>query len=670
MSVIQWLSRIERDWFIVFDNVTGDSSGLAPYLPQGDWGNILFTSRNLNSGCYIPSEAQVEVEGMEEEDAISLLLKSSALDKWSTELREAAKLIVKELCCLPLALDQAGAAIASGLCSIDDYLVRYSNYRRELLADPTFKGASNYGYAVYGAWDLSFKAIHVMGTPAAESAVFILQTFAFYHHEGIAEEIIKRAAEAGIRGLAIGGDDNGRKVSLPSQLVQLDQRGSWDPFFFREGIRVLLSYSLIKKGAISGIYSFHPLVHCWSRDRMSHEARQISSCLASTLLASSITFHFMATDYAFRRALIPHMKALEKCTTESGIQIPYQDNQCTKFALVYDEAGYWKEAEELWNQVMWMRKRILGEEHPDALAIIANLASTYQKQGRWKEAEELEVQVMQMRKNILGEDHLDTLTSMANLAATYWSQGHWNEAEELEVQVMQMRKNILGEEHPDTLTSMANLASTYQKQGHWKNAEELQDQVMRMGKNILGEEHPSTLFSIANLASTYQKQGWWKEAEELEVQVMQISKRVLGEEHPDTLTSMANLAATYWSQGHWNKTEELEVQVMQMRKNILGEEHPSTLTSMANLASAYQKQGWWKEAEELEVQMMQISKRVLGEEHPDTITRMANLASTYQNEGHWKQVVALEVEATQIGKIVHKEGHSNTLNMLDSQTEY
>src|SRR5882762_5858843 len=95
MSVIQWLSRIERDWFIVFDNVTGDSSGLAPYLPQGDWGNILFTSRNLNLGCYIPSEAQVEVEGMEEEDAISLLLKSSALDKWSTELREAAKLIVK-----------------------------------------------------------------------------------------------------------------------------------------------------------------------------------------------------------------------------------------------------------------------------------------------------------------------------------------------------------------------------------------------------------------------------------------------------------------------------------------------------------------------------------------------------------------------------------------------
>jgi len=34
-----------------------------------------------------------------------------------------------------------------------------------------------------------------MGTRAAESAIFILQTFAFFHHDHIMEEIIKRAAE-------------------------------------------------------------------------------------------------------------------------------------------------------------------------------------------------------------------------------------------------------------------------------------------------------------------------------------------------------------------------------------------------------------------------------------------------------------------------------------------
>ena len=67
---------------------------------------------------------------------------------------------------------------------------------------------------------------------------------------------------------------------------------------------------------------------------------------------------------------------------------------------------------------------------------MANLASTYRQQGRWNEAEQLQVQVMDMRKKLLGAEHPDTLTSMANLASTYWQQGRWNEAEQLQVQVM------------------------------------------------------------------------------------------------------------------------------------------------------------------------------------------------------------------------------------------
>jgi hypothetical protein len=41
---------------------------------------------------------------------------------------------------------------------------------------------------------------------------------------------------------------------------------------------------------------------------------------------------------------------------------------------------------------------------------MANLASTYWNQGRWNEAEQLEVQVMDMRKKLLGAEHPDTLT--------------------------------------------------------------------------------------------------------------------------------------------------------------------------------------------------------------------------------------------------------------------
>ena len=40
---------------------------------------------------------------------------------------------------------------------------------------------------------------------------------------------------------------------------------------------------------------------------------------------------------------------------------------------------------------METRKKVLGEEHPDTLISMANLASTYRNQGRWTEAENMEL---------------------------------------------------------------------------------------------------------------------------------------------------------------------------------------------------------------------------------------------------------------------------------------
>ena len=77
---------------------------------------------------------------------------------------------------------------------------------------------------------------------------------------------------------------------------------------------------------------------------------------------------------------------------------------------------------------MEMSRRVLGEEHPDTLSSIHNLASTYLSQGRWEEAEKLGVQVMEMSKRVLGEEHPETLKSIHILASMWKSQERHGEA--------------------------------------------------------------------------------------------------------------------------------------------------------------------------------------------------------------------------------------------------
>ena len=269
-AAIRWLSTVEHTWLLVFDNADCAPDMIAKFIPPGDRGNMLFTSRNPDMRRHAP-EASAAVDRLEQVDAISLLLKAAFLGGSSEELGHA-KLIVEELCCLALAIDQAGASIASGICTVDAYLHMYAKHRQELLADPFFKGASDYGRAVYGTWDLSFRAIEMMKRAAsdsraraAESAISILQSFAFFHNNNILEEIFERAAKATGRNRIDPTENSVQTVPYhPHRLIQRDEEGNWDPLLFRMGIRLLQSFSLIKIGAYSKYYMVHPLVHCWS----------------------------------------------------------------------------------------------------------------------------------------------------------------------------------------------------------------------------------------------------------------------------------------------------------------------------------------------------------------------------------------------------------------------
>lgn len=49
---------------------------------------------------------------------------------------------------------------------------------------------------------------------------------------------------------------------------------------------------------------------------------------------------------------------------------------------------------------------------------MGNLVSTYRNQGRSKEAEKLDSMVLEARQRVLGEEHPDTITAMADLAYT------------------------------------------------------------------------------------------------------------------------------------------------------------------------------------------------------------------------------------------------------------
>ncbi|KAF2842563.1 hypothetical protein M501DRAFT_1022519 [Patellaria atrata CBS 101060] len=155
-------------------------------------------------------------------------------------------------------------------------------------------------------------------------------------------------------------------------------------------IKVLSSYALIIRRPAESALDLHQLVHRTLREwlRKQEKLDQWTRNAIKQLLRV-----FPDLNHGNRskwRRLLPHVKyALSHSLVEQEI-----GNRSTLA---------WKYAITLYIivQAMAMRKRVLGEEHPDTLTSMANLASTYRNQGRWKEAEKLDVEVMETRKRVL-----------------------------------------------------------------------------------------------------------------------------------------------------------------------------------------------------------------------------------------------------------------------------
>ena len=102
---------------------------------------------------------------------------------------------------------------------------------------------------------------------------------------------------------------------------------------------------------------------------------------------------------------------------------------------------------------------------------------------------------------MLGEEHPDTLISMNQLAAALLNLGNASSARDLHESALSVRRRVLGEEHPSTLGSMHNLASSLWALGDASGARNLLESALSVSRRVLGERHPDTLTSMHNLCS-------------------------------------------------------------------------------------------------------------------------------------------------------------------------
>jgi len=184
---------------IVFDNYDDPSAfNLLDFIPQGESGRILVTSRN--AGSLIDPESIIHLEGLAEADAWDLLMRQSQLKHDKSNIKNS-KLIVARLGYHALAITQAGSYIAQRKIQLQQFVHHYNRQRKDILQQTPqmtqyrrklTDAAGETALNVFTTWELSFQQLQTRDNERGyKEDVLIL--FAFFYCDDISERIFSES---------------------------------------------------------------------------------------------------------------------------------------------------------------------------------------------------------------------------------------------------------------------------------------------------------------------------------------------------------------------------------------------------------------------------------------------------------------------------------------------
>ncbi|QRV95801.1 kinesin light chain [Ceratobasidium sp. AG-Ba] len=596
-NAIRWLGNQCERWLMVFDNADDPSFDIREFFPGGNSGSILVTTRMISLSLLGqgPSPSFAGISGMESNEAMDLLVKTSSIEKddLSEDDRQATARLLENFGYLALAITQAGCYIAASRLSISRYEAMFHQYRQATLeASTRLPMVDAYQGSVYTTWHMSYE---LLGTDARR----LLHLIAFMHYDGITEDIFRRAAIS-LREYTPAVPATSSELEIQGYVTSclqpyLYSDGTWNSSAFLGVMAELVSHSLVEFDRARSTYTLPILVHDWASTTIVHPLK-VAIDHTALLLAASIDYENTPTSVEYKRQIETHVHRLLVRSSEiSG-------NNAALFAEVFYCTKDWTSYERLEQIAVDSRRASLGEYHTATLDSIGRLAIAYREQGRLVEAKSLQEDLMTSRWRILGDTHTSTVAAMSELASTYLLMGRYGDAESLLLQAVDANRQIFGEEHPSTLGALVNLASVYYRQGRYGDAEAIQLLVVEIGKRMLGERHSATLSGMRDLSFTYCRLHAYDKAVLLQSQVLEATEFAHGKNHPETLTAMESLASTLSKQGRHEQAELLSTRVVDGRRRVLGLNDPLTRDAMDRLLTTYRDIGPSREQEYKELQ--------------------------------------------------------------------
>ena len=201
---------------------------------------------------------------------------------------------------------------------------------------------------------------------------------------------------------------------------------------------------------------------------------------------------------------------------------------------VYDlnDEGRYREALPVTSELLSLRQRVLGPEHPDTVVSIGYLAHAHLRMGSYHAAEPLFQRMIAVRERSPGSASEALRKSLASLAAFYKQAGDRGAVRApLPARARPRRTRESPEGSADVCALLDNLAGLLSSSSDRAGAEPLYRRSLAMAEKVLVPEHPEVATVLFSASGIPMYRGEYARATALLERALSIFEAALGPQH-------------------------------------------------------------------------------------------------------------------------------------------
>ena len=147
-----------------------------------------------------------------------------------------------------------------------------------------------------------------------------------------------------------------------------------------------------------------------------------------------------------------------------------------------------------------MKRRLLGDKHPEIALGLNNLAVMYQDKGDLVHAESTYREALAMQRELLGATHPDVAQTLNNLAFVQYDRGDTAGALASKREALAVYRRVFPKDHPDVARVMNQIGFWLTQAGQYEEADHDLQEALAMRRRLFGNSHPDVATSLVHVA--------------------------------------------------------------------------------------------------------------------------------------------------------------------------